>query len=148
MYKIYNVKMGDTIENLARKLGITPEVLATINGLSITDTLMPNTNIVIPNADPLFDKYKIKKGDTIYEIARIYNIDPIQLSKLNGLDEDDYIYPGDEIIVPRQGTIFYVTNENDTLNEIANMLKITPNDIANQNKTIYLLEDQLIVYKK
>lgn len=148
MYKIYTVKMGDTLENLARKMGVTPEVLATLNGLDVTATLTPNTNIVVPSTDRYFDKYIIKKGDTIYEIARVYNVNPSELLKLNGLDDDDYIYPGEELMVPRPGTLFYVTEENDTLNKVANTLRTTPNDIANQNQTIYLVEDQLIVYKK
>jgi len=62
MYEIYNVKRGDTIENLARNLGITPEILATINGLDITATLTPNTSIIIPSNNTFFNKYIIKKG--------------------------------------------------------------------------------------
>ncbi len=148
MYEIYSVKSGDTLENLANKLGITPEVLAAINGLDVNTPLTPNTNIIVPGGNSFFNKYTIKKGDTIYEIARMYNINPVQLSKLNGLEEDEYIYPGEEIIIPKQGTLFYVTEENDTLNKVANALQTTPNNLANQNGTIYLLEDQLIVYKK
>jgi len=133
MYKIYTVKMGDTLENLARKLGVTPEVLATLNGLDITATLTPNTNIVVPSSDSYFDKYVIKKGDTIYEIARMYNVNPTELSKLNGLEEDEYIYPGEELMVPKPGTLFYVTEANDTLNKVAGAFNTTPNNIANQN---------------
>lgn len=148
MYEIYNIKVGDTLENLAKKLGITPEVLATINGLDVTAQLKPNTNIIIPGTNSYFNKYIIKKGDTIYEIARKNNMNANDLSKLNGLEEDEYIYPGEEIIIPKQGVSIYVTEANDTLNKVANTLNTTPNILANQNQTIYLLEDQLIVYKK
>ncbi len=149
MYNIYTVKTGDTLENLARRLGITPEVLGALNGLDITTVLTPNTNIVVPsNNHTPFDKYIIQKGDTIYEIARRHNITADALAKLNGLEEDEYIYPNEEIIVPTKGITFYITEENDTLNKVANTLNTTPNNIANQNQTIYLLEDQLIVYKK
>ena len=148
MYEIYNVKRGDTLENLAKSLGITPQILATINGLDITATLTPNTSIIIPSNNTFFNKYIIKKGDTLYEIARMYNINPSDLAKLNGLEEDDYIYPGEELMVPRQGVSIYITEANDTLNKVANILNTTPNNLANQNQTIYLLQDQLIVYKK
>lgn len=148
MYKIYNVQNGDTLENIARRLGVTPDVLATLNGLDVTTILKPNTSIVIPTSQMLFEKYIIKKGDTIYSVARVYQVDPTELAKLNGLEEDEYIYPGEEIFVPRAGTGIYITNEGDTLNGVANKLKITPNDIGNQNDNIYLVEDQLIVYKK
>lgn len=148
MYEIYNIKVGDTLENLAKKLGITAEVLATINGLDVTAQLKPNTNIIIPGTNSYFNKYIIKKGDTIYEIARKNNMNANDLSKLNGLEEDEYIYPNEEIIIPKQGVSIYVTETNDTLNGVANALNTTPNNLANQNQTIYLLEDQLIVYKK
>lgn len=141
--------MGDTLENLARALGITPEVLATLNGLDVTAVLTPNTNIVVPsNNNTPFDKYIIKKGDTIYEIARKHNIKAEALAKLNGLEEDEYIYPNEEIIIPKKGIQFYITEKNDTLNKVANTLNTTPNILANQNQTIYLEPDQLIVYKK
>lgn len=152
MYKIYEVKSGDTLERIANSLGITPEVLATLNGLNVTDNLTPNTYIVVPAGttigNSMFDEYTIQKGDTIYEIARKYNINPTQLAKLNGLKDGEYIYPGDKIYVPKRNTGFYITKEGDTLNYVTNALKISANNLANQNQTIYLLEDQLLVYKK
>lgn len=152
MYTIYEVKSGDTLASVANKLGITTEVLATLNGLNITDVLTPNTYIVVPAGitvgNSMFDIYTIKKGDTIYEVARKYNLNPAQLAKLNGLKEGEYIYPGDEIYVPKNNIGFYVTNDGDTLNYVTNALQISANSLANQNPTIYLLEDQLIVYKK
>ena len=152
MYTIYEVKSGDTLASVANKLGITTEVLATLNGLNITDVLTPNTYIVVPAGitvgNSMFDIYTIKKGDTIYEVARKYNLNPAQLAKLNGLKEGEYIYPGDEIYVPKNNIGFYVTNDGDTLNYVTNALQISANSLANQKPTIYLLEDQLIVYKK
>ena len=148
MYTIYEVKSGDTLESVANNLGIAPDVLATLNGLNVTDTLTPNTYIVVPSGNSMFNRYTIQKGDTIYEIARKYNVNSVQLAKLNGLKEGEYIYPGDAIYVPKQNTGFYITNDGDTLNYVTNTLQISANSLANQNPTIYLLEDQLIVYKK
>ena len=36
--------------------------------------------------------FKIEKGDSLYKIAKEYNINPILLSSLNGLNMDDFIY--------------------------------------------------------
>ena len=148
MYKIYEINRGDTLESIALKLGISPEILAALNGLNINATLNPNSFIIIPNGDSNFDKYKIKKGDTIYQIASSYNISPSQLLKLNGLNENDIIYPEEEILVPKSNTSFYVTTDGDTINGLTQILKLPIEQIARQNDTIYLMPDQLIVYRR
>ena len=142
MYRIYEVQNGDTLASVASNLGVTPDVLATLNGLNISAILTPGQYIIVPNEDTLFDKYIVKKGDTVYEVARKYNVDPSQLLKLNGLNKDDYIYPNGELVVPRSGTSFYITSEGDTLNGVMQNMKTTADNLAKQNKTIYL------VYKK
>ena len=89
----------------------------------------------------------VKKGDNIYAIARSKNIDPNQLLRLNGLNKDEYIYPGQEIIIPKSGTKFHITEIEDTLDTVSQKLNTNPNSLNNQNKTIYLVPDQLIISK-
>ncbi len=148
MYRIYEVQTGDTFASVANRLGITQDVLATLNGINISTVLTPGTYIVVPSSETIFDRYIIKKGDTVYEIARKYNVEPSQLLKLNGLGLHDIIYPDQEILVPKAGTAFFVTSEGDTLNKIMQTLKVTADNIARQNDTLYLVPDQLVVYKK
>ena len=148
MYRIYEVQVGDTLTSVASKLGISPEVLANLNGININTDLNPNSFIVVPKGTGLFDKYKVQKGDTVYEIAGVYNISPSQLLKLNGLNENDIIYPEQEILIPKSNVGFYVTEDADTISGVALKLNIPYEEIIGQNKTIYLMPDQLIVYKK
>ena len=148
MYRIYEVKSGDTLASVASNLGVSPEVLATLNGLNVSAFLTPGSFIVVPGETTMFDKYVVKKGDTIYAIAQKYNVNPGQLLKLNGLGQNEYIYPDQEILIPKAGTAFYITNNNDTLNDVTQGLKTSADNIARQNRTIYLVPDQLIVYKK
>lgn len=150
MYRIYEVRNGDTLENVASRLGITPEVLASLNGLNQNATLSPNSYIVVPGTttNMSFDRYTVQKGDNMYQIANAYNVSPSELLKLNGLNENDIIYPGQEILVPRPTTGFYVTENEDTISEVANNLNIPIEDLLRQNRTIYLMPDQLIVYRK
>ena len=70
------------------------------------------------------------------------------LEKINGLEEDDYIYPNQEILIPKQGVGIYVTVDNETLEDISKKIGIRPEVIMDQNDKLYLLPDQLIVYKK
>jgi len=45
-------------------------------------------------------RYKIKKGDTIWDIADDYNVSVDSILKYNGLSEDSILDIGDEIIIP------------------------------------------------
>ena len=148
MYSIYQIQVGDTLDTIAQKVGTTKQLLLTING--ITDTnLVPGNYIVIPmNVNLPFTTYTIKKGDNIYEIARNYNVDYETLLEINGLDDDDYIYPNQEIIIPNKNFNIYVTRENDSLATVAARLNATQTDLIRDNATIYLLPEQLILYRK
>ena len=113
--------------------------------------LNPGDYIVVPRPDNenlYFKRYIIQKGDTIYAIARQYNMNPSYLLRLNGLNENDIIYPGETIFVPREDVLFFITGSDDTLNDVIKSFNVSASEIANQNSTIYLANDQLIVYKK
>ena len=149
MYSVYQVMAGEDLEDVALQVGVSAEELMMINGL--TSGVIPGEYVVIPNKmgeNMYFRKYTIQKGDTIYSIAREYGISSKNLLRLNGLNENDTIYPGDMILVPKDGTIFYITGMDDTLNDVSSKMGITPNDMGRSNPTIYLTNDQLIVYKK
>ena len=145
MYRVYQVQNGDTIDSIARKLNISSQELINLNSLS--DQVMPGQLLVIPNQNSFFDTYVIKKGDNMYEIARNNNIEVEDLLRINGLNKDDYIYPEQEILIPRRDISVYITKENETLKDIENKLQTNLSDIMNQNDTIYVLPDQLIVYR-
>ena len=148
MYSIYQIQVGDTLDTIANKVGTTKQILLTING--ITDSnLIPENFIVIPmNVNLPFTTYVVKKGDNIYEIARNYGVEYETLLEINGLGKDDYIYPEQEIIIPNKDFNIYVTKENDSLALVAQKLGAEQTDIIRDNATIYLLPEQLILYKK
>lgn len=148
MYSIYQIQVGDTLDTIANKVGTTKQVLLTING--ITDSnLIPGNFIVIPmNINLPFTTYVVKKGDNIYEIAKKYGVEYETLLEINGLGKDDYIYPEQEIIIPNKDFNIYVTKDNDSLALVAQKLGAEQTDIIRDNATIYLLPEQLILYKK
>jgi len=57
-------------------------------------------------------KYKVKKGDTLYRIARNYGVSVKQIKQANGLRVSD-IKPGDRIVVPIRKTV-KTNNNKDT----------------------------------
>ena len=92
-------------------------------------------------------RYTVKQGDTIYSIASMYNIDYRDLLTLNGLNMEDYIYPNQEIMIPGNNTRVYITKQFDTLDKIADNFNTGVSDIIGQNPNLYLVQDQVVVYK-
>jgi len=149
MYKIYQVEYGDTINKVATKTNTTAENIRNINGINSDADLVVGSLIIVPNeSERVFENYKVKQGDSIYSIARTYNVDPDTLLLLNGLKKNEYIYPNQELIVPLSGVNIYVTREGDTIDGIITNLGIDANTLNKQNKRIFVMEDQLIINKK
>ena len=146
MYDTYVVNSDDTLQSIALKFGTTPQVLKGLNGN--IGNLVPGTMIMVPTlSSKYFDYYTINKGDTLYKIATKNNINPTLLAELNGLNENDYIYPNQVLLVPKAGSILYITAIGDTLNEVVKGLGANIDDLMEQNSKLYLQPEQLIVYK-
>lgn len=146
MYKVYRIEFGDTIDDIIKKSGSTFEELIQLNG---EFDVIPGNYIVIPNnQNQLFDIYKVKSGDNIFTLAQLYGIDVDDLLSLNGLKKDDYIYPNQELLVPNGSSKIYITKNEDTIKGILDKLGVSISDILNINDKIFLIPDQLIIYKK
>ncbi len=149
MYDKYKIQLNDNLKSIADKFNTTPEIIMDINNIYFADELRAGMDIIVPKGkEKYFNTYTIEKGDSLYQIAQKYNINPTLLASLNGLNMDDYIYPNQEILIPKSGYSYYITAEGDTLDTVANMFKISKKDLLNQNDTIYLLKDQILVTKR
>lgn len=147
MYKTYQVLQNDTWESIANKFHTKVDSLQQLNGITM---LIPGAIIVVPKLveDDYFTTYIIKKGDNLYEIARKYNTNVDVLLNANGLEKDDYLYPGQELLIPKEGISMYVTKDGETLVEVSKKLGTTQSSLIQDNEKIYLLPEQLIIYKK
>ena len=148
MYKIYTIKKGDTLTSLADKFNTTVDNLMNINSYEPIEPLIENDKIIVPNNSELFEVYKIKPGDTMYSIAKMTNSNLDDLLNLNGLKEGEYIYPGEEILIPSKGTKFLITRDGDTVSSVVEELGTNELQLRLQNDSIYLRPEQLLVYKK
>ena len=149
MYKVYQVLPGEELENISVKLHIELDVLKALNGLDDDYRVMPGNNLVVPNVDDNnFQRYIIRNGDTLFEIGRRFQVSPEILAMINGLKMDEYIYAGEELIVPASGVSLYISLEGDTLEEISSKASVDVRDIINHNENLYLLPEQLVVLKK
>lgn len=149
MYRIYQVEYGDTLEKIAYKVGTSVDNIKRINSFNNNNDLVVGSLIIVPKeGEENFEIYKVKKGDSIFAIANKYGIDSQTLLLLNGLNKDDYIYPDQDITVPKNNVAIYVTREGDTIDAIANNFGIDLNTLNNENERIFVMEDQLIVHKR
>lgn len=138
MYSVYEVRKNESLNDIANKLNISLEELANLN--NNVNTIKQGQLIIIPNGNQ-YNTYVVKKGDNLYSIARRYNIDEKTIELLNGLKENEYIYPGQKLLIPKDNV--YVTKENDTVKKLLDS-GITLDNLYN----IYLQNDQIIFYKK
>ncbi len=149
MFDKYQIKPNDSLKSIADKFNTSPEIIMDINNLYFIDELRAGMEIVVPKEkEKYFNTYTIEKGDSLYKIAQKYNINPTLLASLNGLNMDDFIYPNQEILIPKSGYSYYITAEGDTLDTVADLFKVSKKDLLAQNETIYLLKDQVLVAKR
>lgn len=147
MYNKYLIKEGDRIDYLANKFNTTIDKLMEINNIYDYRLFKAGREINVPSDNDYFTTYTVNSGDSLYQIARRYNINPTLLAALNGLNMDDYIYPNQKIIIPKSGYSFYITKEGDTLELVSKKFNRNLKDLLELNKTIYLLPGQLMINK-
>ncbi len=142
----YIINEGDTLDSIANSYGVSVDDLVKLNNLSEYD-LKENTILYIPTSKDIFNYYRVKPGDTLYSISQLVNSTPLILAKINGIDVNDYIYPNQVLMLPKEDVLAYVTKDNDTIGGISRKFNIYPENLLYQNKNLFLLPDQLIFYR-
>lgn len=97
---------------------------------------------------PYYSYYVIQTGDSLYKIAKKFDMNPKLVAELNGLKAEDYIYPNQTLIIPKKGVQYYITKEEDTLKTVSNVFGANESTLIGQNQSIYLLPGQMIFYKE
>lgn len=147
MYEIYTIKFGENIDDILDLYKIDMEELIKLNGIIELDNLKEGMQIIVPvRNNEIYNYYTVKKGDTLYQIADMYNVDVNLLTKINGLEDNEYIYPNQTLIIPKEGVNLYLTEGNDTLNLVLEKLNIGLDKLIEDNENIYLREEQLLVF--
>lgn len=149
MFERYRLEKNDDLFSIAKKYNTTVKALQDINNIYYLDSLREGMEIIVPSeTKEYFNYYKVEKGDSLYAIARRYNINPELLASMNGLNLADYIYPNQQLLIPKNGYSYYITAEGDTIDEVIKVFNSNKDKFLNENKTIYLMEGQLLVNKK
>ena len=87
-YIIYTVKVGDNLYAISRKYGVSVDSIKNINNLN-SDLLSIGQKLRIPNAvnndDDNYYEYVVKRNDTLYSIAKKFNMTVSELMRINNI---------------------------------------------------------------
>ena len=114
---IYTVKRGDTLWDIGRHYGVSVKQLTSWNGISQRRFLRPGQKLSLWLADdgkkseaktdkPTNDlfHYTVKKGDSLWLIAKKFNVTVKQLLAWNNLRKNKFLYPNQKITVYQGAT--------------------------------------------
>ena len=83
----YTVQKGDSLYSIARKYDTTIDRIKDLNNLT-TNLLSIGQVLLIPTDTNLETTYTVKKGDSLYSIAKKYNTTVDRLKQLNNLSSN------------------------------------------------------------
>lgn len=126
-YKTHKVKVGETIESIAKIYMVTPFDIYALNP-DAKNSLHPNMVLVIPESKVLekpvetqvtklvgYKTHKVKRKETLYSIGKIYNVTVDDLKKHNNRLYSENLRRGDRINIPKYDKVSATTTLENTL---------------------------------
>lgn len=143
--KTYTVKKGDTLYGISKQFNTSAQKIRELNNLK-NDNIVPSQVLIIsenngtnPNE---FVIYTVKKGDSLYEIAKKYNTSVDAIKRYNNLTTNNLsigqkiripcnIEDNDDTVMPKY--ISYTVKAGDNLYNIAKKYNTTVDKIKRDN---------------
>ena len=162
----YKIKRGDNIGVIAKRFNTTPSVIKSVNRIH-GNTIIAGKHLLIPVATKDLSHYtltakarlerkqnikrgdykvnhNVKSGESLWTIARKYNVKTAQLARWNNMAPKDPLRTGKKLVVWQKGTsskskgvirnINYKVRNGDSLARIANKFNVTINDLLKWNQ--------------
>ena len=163
----YRMRYGDTISGIARRFGTSTEAVLAANNITNPRRVRAGRRLkipIFPNGRPTRSArktarvsapdsdthrkvaHRVKKGDTLWDIGRLYGVTPNQIRAWNDLKR--HIAPGDRLVIwrpearqialanssDRRRGEFYIVQSGDTLWDIARSFRVRVNDLKKWNR--------------
>lgn len=143
--KTYTVKNGDTLYGISKQFNTSAQKIRELNNLK-NDNIVPSQVLIIsenngtnPNECVI---YTVKKGDSLYEIAKKYNTSVDAIKRYNNLTTNNLsigqkiripcnIEDNDDTVMPKY--ISYTVKAGDNLYNIAKKYNTTVDKIKRDN---------------
>lgn len=145
-YINYKVVSGDTLYSIAKKYGVSIDTIVSDNALK-NNILTVGMNLKIRTDSSLieecfgeafdiptisYDTYVVKKGDSLYAIAKRYDTSVSDIISINNLTNSN-LSIGQVLKIPGTSTSTYTVKKGDTLYSIANRFNVTVDSIKSKN---------------
>jgi len=98
-YITYTVVKGDSLWSISKRYGVTIDDIIQLNNLNTIDLKIGDT-LLIPNTEITTKTYTVKRGDSLWSIAKANNISVDQLKEANNLTSN-LLSIGQVLIIPQ-----------------------------------------------
>ncbi|OUS13134.1 hypothetical protein A9Q89_03835 [Gammaproteobacteria bacterium 53_120_T64] len=143
----YKVQPGDTLGQIAQSHGLSVKALMSQNTME-SSRIHAGQLLKVPNISrarlPGFARptqyYRVRRGDSLWEIARAYRVKTQQLASWNGLKLNAPLKIGKRLkirapkLAGNKGRMSYKIKKGDSLSLISKQFKISISDIVRWNK--------------
>jgi len=145
----HNVQSGDNLWDLAKKYDTEVSIIKQINYLN-NNMLTLDMTLLIPlsktesnNFIPI-EMHIVSEGDTLWGIAKKYDMTVLDLKRMNSISDKQYLQLGQQLsignknihrnIESRKRTILYSVKQGDNLYKIADLFDVSVKSIKDINK--------------
>jgi len=103
---IHVVAAGETLSEIAQAYGVTLTALMAENGITDPDSIVIGQELQLPAAQAqptpsALAGHVVQAGETLSEIAKQYGVSLTRLMLVNGIQNADAVYAGQELTIPR-----------------------------------------------
>ncbi|SDJ51102.1 LysM peptidoglycan-binding domain-containing protein [Salimicrobium halophilum] len=133
----HTVQAGDTLYSLAKRYGTTVEALTSANGITDVTNIQIGEVLTIPSTtgggSSDGDGYTVKRGDTLYSIARTYGVSVSAIVEANNILNPALIRVGQQLKIPDASSSRYTVKPGDNMYRIALNHGVTLAELARAN---------------
>ena len=148
-------KSGDTLFNLSKQYGVPLKELMHKNNFNDANMIVEGEVVIIPikNNDEKKGNltYKVIEGDTLYKIARDYNVKVKDIIDINNLNNEYFLQTNQIILLPKgaiynkevgkkninlsiRKVFYHQTSKVEKLSQIAKIHNVSKEEIISLNK--------------
>ena len=95
--QVHRIATGETLYSIARKYGVTVDLLQRTNGITDPTRLRTGLELTIPRA------HVMRKGDTIYSVGRKFSVNPALILAANEIIDPTAVRIGQVLVIPEAG---------------------------------------------
>ena len=96
----YRVSAGDTLWDIAQRLGVPVQELADLNGIGDPNLIVEGQMLVVPSDGGSATEYVVRPGDTLWAVSERVGVPVVDLARANGIEDPNLIVIGNLLAVP------------------------------------------------